>query len=213
MAWQRARRPEQKEQRRTAILNAARTMLDNKGLAGSGLNALAREAGMSKANIYQYFESREAVFLHIVLEELTEWGDHAELALTSVAVGDGDQVSDALVASLANRSRLLLLVPVIAQVFERNVSADTVVAFASSIGAVRARVGDALSVALPDVPLAKIQLLLGGFFYLLGGIAPNLNPSPACAEALTRPEMAGRAVQLDRELGTLLRLLIRGLQA
>ncbi len=103
MAWRRARRPELKEQRRTAILDAARTMLDNKGLGGSGLNALAREAGMSKVNVYQYFESREA--------------------------------------------------------------------------------------------------------------SPSLNPSPACAEALARPEMAGQAVQLDRELGALLRLLIRGLRA
>jgi TetR/AcrR family transcriptional regulator len=213
MTWQRARSPEKKEQRRAAILDAARTMLDENGLAGAGLNALAREAGMSKGNIYQYFESREAVFLQIVIEELTEWADDTGQALAAVVVGDRDQISDALVTSLAKRPRLLQLVPLIAQVFERNVSADTVVAFTSSIGAVRAKVGDALSVVLPDLSRAEIRLLLDGLFYLLGGMAPNTNPSPACVEALSRPEMAGHAFQLDRELGALLRVLIRGLRA
>ena len=49
--WQRARKPEQKEERREAILAAAGRLLDAEGLEGTGLNAIAREAGISKANV------------------------------------------------------------------------------------------------------------------------------------------------------------------
>ena len=47
MAWQRARNPEQKEQRRVAILDAAATLFEQGGLDNVSLNAIATEAGIS----------------------------------------------------------------------------------------------------------------------------------------------------------------------
>ena len=61
--FERARQPEQKELRREAILEAATELLAEKGLHDISLSAIARRAKLSKANLYRYFESREAIFL------------------------------------------------------------------------------------------------------------------------------------------------------
>ena len=73
MGKKRARSPEEKELRRAAILQAAAALVEREGLEKTGLNAIAREAGISKANIYRYFESREAILLHLVLEDCRDW--------------------------------------------------------------------------------------------------------------------------------------------
>ncbi len=59
--FQRARRPE--EVRRQQILTAARTLLAERGVSELSLNELARRSGVSKPNVYRYFESREDVLL------------------------------------------------------------------------------------------------------------------------------------------------------
>ena len=60
--FQRARRPEQKEERRLRLLTVARAALvSGVAIEGLSLSSIARDAGMAKANTYRYFESREAL--------------------------------------------------------------------------------------------------------------------------------------------------------
>ncbi len=76
--WQRARRPEQKAERRDAIVAGALSLLDEEGVEGTTLSEIARRAGVSKANCYRYFESREAILLAVAIDEARGWA--AELA-------------------------------------------------------------------------------------------------------------------------------------
>ena len=73
--WRRARRPEHKLVRKEAILSAARYLVDTEGVEGTTLSDIARQANLSKANCYRYFENREAVLLQVVLEETRDWTD------------------------------------------------------------------------------------------------------------------------------------------
>jgi len=68
--FQRARQPEQREERRAHLLTTARAMLEGGvDLRALTLNALAREAGMAKSNVYRYFETREALLLELLWAE------------------------------------------------------------------------------------------------------------------------------------------------
>ena len=53
--WRRARRPEQKQVRKEAILSAARDLIDSEGVERTTLSSIARRADLSKANCYRYF--------------------------------------------------------------------------------------------------------------------------------------------------------------
>ena len=70
LSFQRARKPEEREIRREAILTAAAELFDAEGPQGAGLNAIAARAGFTKSNVYRYFESREEVLLSLFLAEL-----------------------------------------------------------------------------------------------------------------------------------------------
>jgi AcrR family transcriptional regulator len=65
-AGRRARRERLREHSREEIMDAARRVIMTRGIAGTTLEAVAREAGMSKAALYYYFPSKDALLFGLV---------------------------------------------------------------------------------------------------------------------------------------------------
>src|SRR6185436_17057431 len=82
--FQRARKPEQKDARRRAILDAARDLANEVGPIELSLNELGRRSGVSKPNIYRYFESREDVLLQLFVREIDEVVSSIERGLSKL---------------------------------------------------------------------------------------------------------------------------------
>ncbi len=80
-----ARQQRRRERSREEILEAARTVLLQKGLAGMTLDAVAREAGMSKTGLYYYFASKDALAFELVFSALE---GHAHAVNTAVEKSD-----------------------------------------------------------------------------------------------------------------------------
>jgi TetR/AcrR family transcriptional regulator len=54
------------EDKRRRVLEAAKSAFANHGYAGTNVNLVAREAGISVGSLYQYFRSKEDVFLALI---------------------------------------------------------------------------------------------------------------------------------------------------
>ncbi len=65
----RARRPEHKQQRRDAILAAARDLALERGIRAVTLGDLAASVGLAKSNVVRYFGTREEIFVELCSEE------------------------------------------------------------------------------------------------------------------------------------------------
>lgn len=211
-AWQRARRPEQKQERRDTILGAAVELLDEEGLEATTLSAIARTAEISKANLYRYFESREAILLEVTLEETREWIEALAAALRPLA-GSGDlaAVADALARSLHERPRLCTLLSALASVLEHNVGVEVVVEFKRRFHGLLTEIVAAVIAAVPGLAAADAELFLRSVFFVVVGTWPAANPPPAVAEALERDELAGLCVDFAATVRTHAYVLLRGL--
>src|ERR687888_1909675 len=73
--FKRARRPEQREVRRQAILDVAEAMLANEPTSEISLREISRRVGLATSNVLRYFDSREAIFLELLAREWTSWLD------------------------------------------------------------------------------------------------------------------------------------------
>ena len=69
-AARQARRARRHESSREDILAAARRVLVRSGVAATTLEAVAAEAGMSKAGLYYYFASKDALLFELVFSTL-----------------------------------------------------------------------------------------------------------------------------------------------
>lgn len=203
--WQRARRPEQKQERREAILRAASELLDAEGLQGTGLNAIARIAGISKPNIYRYFESREAILLQLLLEDHAAWVDDLSARFTALpdpleGVAAAGPLAEAFTASLVDRKRYCQLFRDLAAVLEQNVSTQTVIAFKTELHAHNLRLTGAFNSRVPNLPPEESYATLAHLLMAATGIWPNCYPAPAVQDALELSEFAVMRFDFAREL-------------
>jgi AcrR family transcriptional regulator len=99
--FQRARRPDQKVQRRDAILGAAAELAQQSGVAWVSLGDIATEVGLAKSNVLRYFGTREEIYLHLTMREGSDWAAAAGTALREA--DDPATVASALANAFADR--------------------------------------------------------------------------------------------------------------
>ncbi len=68
-----------KEARPEEILEAALELFAEKGFTATRMQDVAKQAGISKGTLYNYFESKEAIFRNLVLEMITPRLEQEEL--------------------------------------------------------------------------------------------------------------------------------------
>ena len=211
-SFQRARQPEQKQQRRAAILAAAATLFADGGFDKITLSAIAREAGISKANVYRYFESKEEIFLHLSLEDNAAWVADLEIQLADVATcGDLEEVAGVLARSLSARPRLAALAAVTSSILEHNVSEQVVLAYKQAMLPLAIRLGNALHAAMPALSIEQAREFLLYLYVVQTGLWPLAHPAPVVQQVLARPELAVFCVSWERDLQRMLVVVLRGM--
>jgi AcrR family transcriptional regulator len=149
--FQRARRPEQKRQRETAILQAARELALREGIRNISLADIAGEIGMHKTALLRYFETREEIYLRLADEAWQDWANVLGTQLKALSTGDVHGVAEAFGRTLNDRPFLCDVFTHATLNLERNVSVATLLYFKlSAYTAVRA-LSNAVRVPLPDL--------------------------------------------------------------
>jgi AcrR family transcriptional regulator len=75
-----ARRKREKEERQQSILQAAREVFFENGFHQATVETVAERAEVSKGTVYLYFESKETILAHLLLEVLRELAGELEKA-------------------------------------------------------------------------------------------------------------------------------------
>ena len=90
-----ARQERRRERSREEILEAARRVLLRDGVAATTLESVAAEAGLSKAGLYYYFESKDALLFELVF---ATYESHANAVHSAVeGAADGGEALRAIV--------------------------------------------------------------------------------------------------------------------
>jgi AcrR family transcriptional regulator len=67
------RRRREKENRKQAILKAARKLFFEKGFKAVTVDNIAQKAELSKGSVYLYFKSKEEIYTHILLNDIEKF--------------------------------------------------------------------------------------------------------------------------------------------
>src|SRR5258708_40254095 len=79
------RRRESSEQRRSAILHAARTVFARKGYENTVVEDIAGEAGIGKGTLYLYFPSKEQIYLAALIADARMLDEKTRRAIVAAA--------------------------------------------------------------------------------------------------------------------------------
>jgi AcrR family transcriptional regulator len=221
--YRRARRPEQKLERRDAILGAARELALRDGVRAVSLADIAARVGIHKSALLRYFETREQIFLELTAEAWRDWTTalHAGLdaatlddaaALDAGAPGSAALVADVFARSFGDRPLLCDLIAHTPLNLERNVSPEAVRRYKlTSLAAVDEAAAIAQRV-LPELTLAECGEFVAALASLAGAVWQIANPAAALAELYASdPALARACVELTPRLRRTAEILLAGL--
>jgi AcrR family transcriptional regulator len=84
-----ARRERRRERSREEIIAAAKRVLVQNGIAATTLSAIAREVGVTKAALYYYFPSKEALLFELIFGAVEAQAKAVHAAVTEAKGGGG----------------------------------------------------------------------------------------------------------------------------
>jgi AcrR family transcriptional regulator len=212
--FQRARRPEQKQQRREDILAAARELALLGGVRGVSLAGIAARAGIDKSALLRYFETREQIFLELTAREWAPWVRALHDGLddaTAGSAGAADLVADVVARSFGDRPLFCDLLAHTPLNLERNVSPEAVRGYKLiSLGAV-GEAADVVHGALPDLTEQECREFISVIASLAGNLWQIANPVPALAAMFAAdPTLSAACIDLVGRLRRAGEVLLAG---
>jgi AcrR family transcriptional regulator len=214
---ERARSSEDKEQRRRAILDAARLLFVERGWAGFAMTGVAERAGVVKGTLYLYWPTKEELLLAVLEELLWQWLDELDgrldetrpLDRTRPGVGAA-RLAGVICDSLVSYEPLGRLLAILQTVLEHNVSRDSVLRFkrelALRVSASGARIDRLVPLAAGEGARALLHA-----HALLVGLQQMADSAPIVKDVLADKSLAWLEIDFARELRGSLTIYFEGL--
>lgn len=211
MSWTRARSQSQKAARREEILEAAQSLFSELAYEEISLNGIAREAGISKANIYRYFSTREEIFLVIYEAEQIVFVRALINRLQQMASVDNvSEMTQIWVETLLQHETLLNLIPQLSISMERNSSVEQLIKFKKQGYTTYQELLESLVSVFPRLNQQQWIMVIQCTYSMIAGLWPLSNPSENLLEALRHPEVKQPPWEFESTMTYGLSALIHG---
>jgi len=149
VTFQRARTEENKRQRAAALVEAARSLALETGVASVTLTAVASRAGIHYSAVRRYFTSHKEVLLHLAAEGWVRWSTTVCEKLAESGPASPSRVAEVLANGLADDPLFCDLLANLHLHLEHEVHIDRVVEIRRTIAAAAIALADAIERALP----------------------------------------------------------------
>ena len=154
--------PEQIAQKREEIINACEQLYSAMSFREITLKEIGSITSFSRPTIYNYFETKEEIFLALFKREYDRWNEQLTKA----------QLADRIAQSLADRPQLLKLLSMNNFDMEANSRQELLTSFKQSYGGSMRRMTMLLTKFCPDMSVTDIQNFMYTFFPFMFGIYP-----------------------------------------
>ncbi len=202
-----------KAERRATILDAALARYEHEPLSEITMAEVARDVGLVKGTLYNYFRSKEELFLALLERLLGDWFDGIDHAL-SVARGRiaGVRLATLFAESLEAQLILRRLLADQGTLIERNVLYENALRFKWRLIARMTATGDVLERRTIFLRKGDGVRLLIQLHALLIGLQQQADPAPVMRRILEAPGMEPLRIEFVPEFRKALRALLVGLE-
>lgn len=191
LPFQRARSLEQVEQRREDILSAVEEILAREGVKGVTLMAISDRIGLSKSNIYRYFEGREDILVEVIAKQAHGLVQELDEAWRGLPQSNDLSVCAVVFAqACAARPLFCMLFSQMATTLEEGISVRRLAALKLEFAHLIGHAAAALTEAAPALGPERAETAVRLFLSQLAGQWPLANPGPRVRAALETPELA-----------------------
>ena len=164
--------PERTAARKEEIISACEKLYQTMSFKDITLKEIGNETSFSRPTIYNYFQTKEEIFLALYEREYVRWNAELQSILLDNETLSKEQIADEIATSLANRGQLLKLLSMNNFDMEANSRPELLVSFKVAYGESIKCVRSILTKFCPEKSPQEIQNILYVFFPFMFGIYP-----------------------------------------
>ena len=172
--------------RREEILQACARLYERMSFKEITLKEIGAETSFTRTAIYNYFETKEEIFLALLQREYELWVAAMDEATRGKEVMARAEIAEALAATLAERPRLLRLLSMNLYDMEANSRPERLAEFKLAFGASLAAVERMLQKYVPEMDEAARRRFTYAFFPFIYGIYPYTSVTDKQKEAMAQ---------------------------
>ena len=164
--------PERTAARKEEIISACEKLYQTMSFKDITLKEIGKETSFSRPTIYNYFQTKEEIFLALFEREYIRWNEELQSVLQNNETLTKEQIAEKLASSLANREQLLKLLAMNNYDMEANSRPENLTSFKIAYGESMRNVCRILTKFCPDKSVQDIQNVIYIFFPFMFGIYP-----------------------------------------
>ena len=158
--------------RKEEIIEACARLYATRSFREITIKEIGAETSFTRTSIYNYFETKEEIFLALLMKEYYLWVDSMNAVMETETVLTRDQVAQVLARTLTGRPRLLRLLSMNLYDMEANSRPERLAEFKVAFGASLKAVEKMLEKYVPEMDADARQQFLYAFFPFIYGIHP-----------------------------------------
>lgn len=158
--------------RKEEIIEACARLYATRSFREITIKEIGAETSFTRTSIYNYFETKEEIFLALLMKEYDLWVDSMNAVMETETVLTRDQVAQVLARTLTGRPRLLRLLSMNLYDMEANSRPERLEEFKVAFGASLKAVEKMLEKYVPEMDADARQQFLYAFFPFIYGIHP-----------------------------------------
>lgn len=164
--------PELIAARREEIINACEQLYQTMSFKEITLKEIGNVTSFSRPTIYNYFETKEEIFLALFEREYVRWNEDLTIILDGNESLSREQLAKEIARSLEKRMQLLKLLSMNNYDMEANSRQELLTSFKTAYGNSMHLVCMLLTKFCPDMSVSEIQNFIYMFFPFMFGIYP-----------------------------------------
>ena len=164
--------PERTAARKEEIISACEKLYQTMSFKNITLKEIGNETSFSRPTIYNYYQTKEEIFLALFEREYVRWNEELLSILKDNEKLIKEQLAEKLALSIANRKQLLKLLAMNNYDMEENSRPELLTSFKVAYGESIKNVCRILTKFCPEKTVKEIQDFIYVFFPFMFGIYP-----------------------------------------
>lgn len=170
--------------RREEIIAACAKLYEEKSFKEITLKDIARETSLTRPSIYNYFTTKEEIFLALLRGEYEAWVAELEELRQAARPGETTAFAEGMARTLERRQRMLKIMTMNIYDMEANSRAEQLAEMKAAYGASLRAVENCLAAYCPGLGEAAREEFIYSFFPFVYGIYPYAVVSGKQREAM-----------------------------
>ncbi len=171
------------QDRSKEITLAARKLYGMYSFKDINLKLISTKTSISRPSIYNYFETKEEIFLEILKEEFEDWKSDLEAVFANVSL-TLEEFSDLISSSLEKHEVMLKIESMNLYEIEDNSRLEKLIEFKKTFNETRKIFISSLTKFFPSITEAKANEFTYHFLPFLNGVYPFVYPTGKQEEAM-----------------------------